>query len=220
MTSQVRITFEEELLKLQSLVLNLAKKVRNNGDILLDCLKKKKSISEFLNQIKLTDKEVDSARWKVHDYGDSLIVLQQPVAKDFRQIITSIQITDNLERIGDHIKKIAKLFEKSESDINNIPDEIIKMAELSLNMLNDSIKAYSEISSGEVNMLAEADDEVDKLEKQSISKVVELIKTASEDKIKSLTKLLFIPHSFERIADHSVKIGYLVNYAITGKRDK
>ena len=218
MTQTARLTFHDELTKLHSLVLDLADKVKANGELLLDFLQNKENINELFLKIKTKDKEIDKARWQVHDCGDQLIVLQQPVAKDFRQIITSIQITDNLERIGDHFKKTARLLEKVSISEVETPQEIINMAKLGIQMLTKSISAYSEILEGKTNDIAELDDQVDILYKQTITKIINLIKHAPEEKVDSLSKCFFIAQSFERAADHAAKIGQLVNFAITGKR--
>ena len=220
MNNIARSTFHDELVKLQFLVLDLGQKVRANGELLLQFLKNKEMVNELFLQIREKDKEIDTARWQVHDFGDQLIILQQPVAKDFRQIITSIQITDNLERIGDHFKKTAKLLEKVSLTSNEMPEEIIEMAKSSLKMLSESITAYSEIFEGKTNKISMLDDHVDYLFKQTIKKIVLLIKKAPEEQIDSLSKLLFIAQSFERAADHAAKIGQLVNYSATGERGK
>jgi phosphate transport system protein len=219
-TQTARLTFQEELVKLHSLVVELAEKVKTNGELLLEFLTNKDNVNELFLKIKTKDKEIDKARWEVHDYGDQLIVLQQPVAKDFRQIITSIQVTDNLERIGDHFKKTARLLEKvSLSDIE-VPQEILNMARLGIKMLTESINAYSQIVEGKTNKIAELDDQVDIIYKQTISKITNLIKHAPEEKIDSISKLFFIAQSFERAADHAAKIAQLINYAATGIKHK
>ena len=220
MSQAARTTFQDELLKLQGLVLDLANEVKANGELLLNFLQNKENVNELFLKIKTKDKEIDKARWDVHDFGDQLIVLQQPVAKDFRQIITSIQITDNLERIGDHFKKTARLVEKVTISEITVPEEIINMAKLGLQMLSEAISAYNEIFEGKLNKIAELDDQVDTLYKLTITKIINLIKHASEDKVDSLSKLLFIAQSFERAADHAAKIGLLVNFAVTGERNK
>lgn len=218
MVNVARATFQDELLKLQGLVLNLAKEVKSNGELLLEFLQNKENVRELFLKIKEKDKEIDQARWQVHDFGDQLIVLQQPVAKDFREIITSIQITDNLERIGDHFKKTARLLEKPSLLEIEMPQEIINMAKLGMEMLSKSITAYSELCDSRTNEIASLDDEVDSLYKKTITKIINLIKQAKEEKVDGLSKLFFIAQSFERAADHAAKIGELVNFAITGKR--
>ena len=217
MNQTARLTFQDKLLKLHGLVLNLANEVKMNGELLLEYLQKHE-VPELFTKIKNKDKEIDKVRWQVHDFGDELIVLQQPVAKDFRQIITSIQVTDNLERIGDHFKKTARYLEKFSLSEIEVPQEIIKMTTLGLNMLSQSISAYSQILEGKTNEVSKLDDEMDELYRQTVKKIISLIKISSEDKIDSLSKLFFVAQSFERAADHAAKIGDLVNYSITGKR--
>ena len=217
MNQTARLTFQDELLKLHGLVLNLANEVKMNGELLLEYLQKHE-VPELFTKIKNKDKEIDKVRWQVHDFGDELIVLQQPVAKDFRQIITSIQVTDNLERIGDHFKKTARYLEKFSLSEIEVPQGIIKMTTLGLNMLSQSISAYSQILEGKTNEVSKLDDEMDELYRQTVKKIISLIKISSEDKIDSLSKLFFVAQSFERAADHAAKIGDLVNYSITGKR--
>ncbi|MBI2995645.1 MAG: phosphate signaling complex protein PhoU [Candidatus Melainabacteria bacterium] len=215
--TQARVTFRDELIELQSLVLDLAEKVKANGELLLEYFKKH-DVSELFFKIKNKDKEIDNARWQVHDYGDKLIVLQQPVAKDFRQIITSIQITDNLERIGDHYKKIARFLEKVSFPDIGMPEEIVDMARLSVQMLGEAIQAYSVLFDGRVNKIAEEDDRVDSIYRSAIKKIINMIKSSPEEKVDSISKLFFIAQSFERASDHAAKIGQLVNFAITGER--
>ncbi|OGI20264.1 MAG: phosphate transport system regulatory protein PhoU [Candidatus Melainabacteria bacterium RIFCSPHIGHO2_02_FULL_34_12] len=220
MTQTVRITFQDELVKLQQLVLDLAENVKANGELLFEFLQNKENVNELFLKIKNKDKEIDKARWQVHDFGDALIVLQQPVAKDFRQIMVSMQVTDNLERIGDHFKKTARLLEKVTLSDIEVPQEIINMAKLGNKMLSESIDAYRDMFGEKTNEIAEMDDQVDTIYKLAISKIINLIKGAPESKVDSLSKLFFIAQSFERAADHAAKIGLLVNYAITGKRKK
>ena len=218
MAQEARGTFHDELIKLHSLVLDLAEKVKFNGDLLLKFLENKEAVSELFLKIKEKDKEIDKARWDVHDFGDQLMILQQPVAKDFRYIITSIQVTDSFERIGDHFKKTARLLEKAELKETDIPQELISMAKLGLEMLDESIKAIADIYNNKTNEIAATDEKVDLLYKQTIRKIISLIKNAPEEKIESLSKLFFIAQSFERAADHAAKIGQSVNFAITAKR--
>ena len=220
MSQTARSTFHDELIKLQTLVIDLAHQVKANGELLLEFLEKG-DVTDLSIKIKNKDKEIDQARWQVHDFGDQLIVLQQPVAKDFRQIITSIQITDNLERIGDHFKRTARLVEKATISDIEVPKEIIDMAKLALNILTESISAYSKMfENQELNNISLMDEQVDSIYKDTIKKIVNLIKKSPEDKIESLSKLLFVAQSFERAADHAAKIGQLINFAVTGERDK
>jgi len=222
MSNSIRLTFQDELIKLQNLVLDLGNEVKANGELLLgflqNCKQGKDSVHELFLKVKEKDKEIDKARWQVHDFGDELIVLQQPVAKDFRQIITSIQITDNLERIGDHFKKTARFLEKIDLFEIEIPQEIIDMTSLCIQMLSGALVAYSEVYEGKINEIAKLDENVDDLYRKTITKIINLIKHAPETKVDSLSKLFFIAQSFERAADHAAKIGELSNFAITGKR--
>ena len=94
------------------------------------------------------------------------------------------------------------------------------MAKLGNKMLSESINAYTDMFWEKTNEIATLDDDVDTLYKQTISKIINLIKNSPEEKIDSLSKLLFIAQSFERAADHAAKIGQLVNFAITGVRSK
>ncbi len=214
---QSRSILEEELIKLKSLVLELANEVKTNGELILEFLEQK-NVDELNKKIKEKDKLVDKARWLVHDFSDSLLVLQQPVAKDFRYIITSTQITDNYERIGDHFKRTSKILEKATVNDIEIPKEIVEMATMGLKMLSESIEAYKNISQDKTNSISSMDEELDKLYKQTVKKIIILIKSSSDEKIEALSKLLFVAQSFERAGDHAAKIGDLINFAITGKR--
>ena len=63
---------------------------------------------EALKVIKADDRQIDSLEVEVDEHAVALIALHQPVASDLRQILTTLKIANDLERIGDHAHNIAK----------------------------------------------------------------------------------------------------------------
>ena len=62
------------------------------------------------------DKRIDELESEIDHFAIKLIALRQPMADDLRTIIASLKISNNLERIGDYAKNIAKTVHYSLAD--------------------------------------------------------------------------------------------------------
>src|SRR6185437_15073782 len=61
------------------------------------------------------DKQIDAMQKKIDETAVSMIARRQPVAEDLRAIITSIHVANDLERMGDMAKQIARRSQQIES---------------------------------------------------------------------------------------------------------
>ena len=64
---------------------------------------------ELANEIVNDDQEINSGEIQLENQALKLIALQQPVASDFRTIVSVLKASSDLERIGDHAKNIAEI---------------------------------------------------------------------------------------------------------------
>ena len=92
-----------------------------------------------------------------------LLLQQQPVARDLRQISAALKMITDMERIGDQASDIAEIIiseKKSEAaDIQKIG----QMSEAAAKMVRDSVNAYVEKDLELARQVMEADDAVDRL---------------------------------------------------------
>lgn len=146
----------------------------------------------------------------------TLILRQQPVAKDLRIVTTALKVVTDMERIGDHAADISELIIRNRFKSNySLLEEIPKMAEVAKQMVHKAVEAFI---ANDVNAAKETmtmDDQVDDLFNQVKQAVIEAM-TNYSDKADIYIDLLMIAKYLERIGDHAVNICEWTEFHETG----
>ncbi len=140
------------------------------------------------------------------------------MAVDLREIIATIRISNDLERVGDLAKNIAKRAIKIAADVR-IPRAIVglkSMHDAAAILLKDVLDAYSQRDAERARSVWIYDAELDSLE-DSVFR--DLLTFMMEDprNISFCAHLLFCSKNIERIGDHSTNIAETVIYLVTGE---
>lgn len=164
------------------------------------------------------DKAINREEHDIENLCIRLIATQQPVATDLRKIVSGLQISTDLERMGDNAVDIAKsvIRLKGQKLVKPLVD-IPRMAAIIDEMISDALNAYVESSLDLARKLAEEDDEVD----HTYRKMVEDLFRVTMDNpsaAEQAMSLAFIGRHLERIGDHATNIGEDVIYIISGER--
>ena len=89
------------------------------------------------------DRTVNDMERAIESRCLSLILRQQPVACDLRQISTALKVVTDLERIGDHASDIAELILRIKSEhAYHIVKHLPLMAEEARKMVHDAVEAF------------------------------------------------------------------------------
>ena len=156
---------------------------------------------ELAKLVMKEDEEIDQMEKDIERLCLKLLLQQQPVARDLRQISAALKMITDMERIGDQTSDIADIIiGAGMSEAREIP-VIGKMAEATSKMVNDSVLAY---------------DEVDKLFDQTKQKLVKLIAEDHGNQGEKAIDLIMITKYLERIGDHATNIAEWVEFSITG----
>ena len=162
------------------------------------------------------DQHIDHAQYSLEDHVIGVIATQQPVARDLRQLLATIAIASELERIGDYAKSIAKIVIRDrEQPPLEPPAEIMQMAEQGLAMLNEALEAFIKQDVERARQLGVADDQVDALDKQVRSELIERFQHDLAN-ANQLADLLAVTHYLERIADRTTNIAERVVFMVSG----
>ncbi len=160
---------------------------------------------------------INKKRWQLEEKCINLIALQQPVATDLREIIAVLNITTELERMGDYAEGIARI-------VVMIGDEplirplifIPKMAEKAVSMLRRSMEAFVKKDADMAMGICNEDDEVDKLYDEAYHDLLmRMIKDPNV--IPKATPLVWATHNIERISDRVTNICERIVFLATGK---
>ena len=162
------------------------------------------------------DQVVDAKEREIEDLCFRIILQQQPVARDLRQISTALKVVTDLERIGDHASDIAELILRIKSDhAYHIVQHLPAMAASAQKMVHDAVEAFIKQDVEEAEEIIRRDDEVDALFNQVKSDVVELLKSAPSHADQGID-LLMIAKYLERIGDHAVNVCEWTQFCKTG----
>ena len=172
---------------------------------------------EDSRQIVAEDDYIDQKRFEIEERCMDLIATQQPMARDLRTIIALLHIVVELERMGDYAEGIAKisLLMVDEPTLKPLID-IPRMADKATNMLRDSIDAFMNRDMVKAQHVCKSDDDVDELYDQVYRELL-LFMIQDPKTIERATRLLWVAHDVERIADRATNIAERVIFLVTGK---
>ena len=178
-----------------------------------------KSLAEnnesLIEKVFAADGEIDRKEREIEALCMRLLLQQQPVARDLRQISSALKMISDMERIGDQASDIAEISTYLMSTDAEKHTKIEKMAAEAIKMVTDSIDSYVNKDVELARKVIEYDDVVDNYFIEIKREIVELIakgETNGEDSI----DLLMIAKYLERIGDHATNIAEWVEYSITG----
>ena len=162
------------------------------------------------------DAEVDQKERAIESMCLKLLLQQQPVARDLRQISAALKMITDMERIGDQAEDIAEIICFLDGRHIENGDLLIEMAKPAIKMVNDSVDAYVKHDIMLAEKVIADDDTVDDYFDQVRGRLIERIAKDPSDGEYALD-LLMIAKYFERIGDHAVNIAEWVIFSVTGK---
>jgi len=175
----------------------------------------KQDVAEAERVIRL-EQEIDDKEKDIEAHCLKLLVQQQPVARDLRQISTALKMITDLERIGDQTMDISELaILLSDTSYIKRLEHIAQMAEETGRMVTKAIDAFVEKDLSRVQSVIAADDIVDGLFDTVKEDLIQLILEDPKNGSQALD-LLMIAKYLERIGDHAENIAEWVEYSITG----
>lgn len=181
------------------------------------------SINALLNKDSLLiedtfrkEKEIDSLERDIEQECLKILLMEHPVAGDFREVSAALKMITDLERIGDNARDICEIALQfnGKTYIKRL-EHIPEMAKNAIAMVKNSVQSYIDQDLELARGLDKRDDRVDDLfeiVKKDLILLIKLDSSSANDAI----MILMIAKYLERIADHAVNIGEWVDYCITG----
>ncbi len=162
------------------------------------------------------DRNVNDMERAIESRCLSLILRQQPVAGDLRQVSTALKVVTDLERMGDHASDIAELILRLKSGhAYHIVKHLPTMAATAQQMVHDAIEAFIARDMDAAMDIIRRDDKVDELFNKVKSDVIALLKEHPDQADQGID-LLMIAKYLERIGDHAVNVCEWTQFSKTG----
>ncbi len=215
---EMRTAFHKELREIQDDILAMGSMVIKALLRSIDALKNRDL--ELARQIISDDQKVNEKRFEIEEKCIELIATQQPMASDLRIIIAILNITTEIERIGDYAVGIARIVITigDEPPLKPLID-IPRMADKTVDMLRRSLDAFINRDAEAARKIISEDDLVDHLYDQVFREL--LIFMAEDPKtITRATRLMWTAHNLERAADRVTNICERVVFIVTGKMEE
>ena len=162
------------------------------------------------------DAEIDRKEREIESLCLKLLLQQQPVAKDLRQISAALKMITDMERIGDQAEDIAEIVRFLGGRGAENSDLLRDMARSTIKMVTESVDAYVK---GDITLAGQViaeDDVVDDYFARVKRALIERIAKDPSDGEFALD-LLMIAKYFERIGDHATNIAEWVIFSVTGE---
>ena len=159
--------------------------------------------------------EIDHKERDIESRCLKLLLQQQPVARDLRQISAALKMVTDMERIGDQAEDIAEIITCLNGRTANESAHIHDMAKETIKMVTKSVDAFVSQDVELAKSVIGLDDTVDNYFISAKNKLIEIIASNPTDGEYALD-LLMITKYFERIGDHAVNIAEWVIFSVTG----
>ncbi len=175
--------------------------------------------TELAERTILADRQINFLEADIEERAILIIARRQPMAQDLRAIIAAFRISNDLERVADLGKNIARrvLAIEDQPFSQKLSVGVEHLAKLGLRQLKNVLDAYGSHDVEKAHKVWEEDDEIDAV---YTSLFRELLTYMMEDarNITMCTHLLFCAKNIERIGDHATNIAEAVHYMVTGTR--
>ena len=213
--ADLRKSFDAELLELGESLTAMADTVRSAIEEVT------RSLSEgdeaAARAVAATTANVDQMERDIENRCLSLLLRQQPVARDLRTISTALKMVTDLQRIGDQAANIAELaLLMARQGRARVPGHIGTMSQKAGVMVSQAIAAYTDRDVEQARAVVNLDDEVDDLFAAVKAELIDRILENRED-ADSAIDLIIIAKYLERVADHAVNIAQWAVFCVTGQ---
>jgi phosphate transport system protein len=209
---------ETELGKLRGIIIKIGKLAENQVTEAVKALLSE-PISEG-KEVKKTEDKIDKLDGKIDDICQSVFALQQPVASDLRFIISAMQMSKEIERIGDLSMSIMKLSksikEKHELILKfNIAD-VAREVETITTKTNECFQDMDENMTQEIFAL---NNSIRSKTSEATQNIINEMKNNSKTVVSGTNLIIAMKH-FDRIADHCTNIAESIYFMINAKTIK
>lgn len=173
---------------------------------------------ELARTVRAADKEIDALDLQVNNDAARIIALRQPTAGDLRTILTVFRVSNNLERIGDYAKNIAKRTDTviAQPPVGNTSASLRRLAHRVELMLKDALDAYIRRDAALAADVRIRDLEVDQIYSTLFREYLTFMLEDPRN-ISVCMHLHFMAKNIERMGDHITSIAEQVIYLVTGE---
>lgn len=214
----IRKIFEEELAELKTELVEMCRLTEQMIENAITALvNRDRELGKSIGQV---DKRVDEYEMDIEKRCMRILLRQQPVAKDFREVSTALKMITDIERFGDQASDIGELVYSMPGDkyIKNL-EHITAMGNLAVKMVRESVNSFINNNEALADEVIKYDDKMDDLFLTVKNELIELIKKDGRNGDQAI-ELMMVAKYLERIGDHAVNVAEWTKFNETGVHEK
>ncbi|MCJ7535176.1 MAG: phosphate signaling complex protein PhoU [Anaerolineales bacterium] len=167
--------------------------------------------------IYIADRQINKKHFEIEENVITLIATQQPMARDLRLLTAILEVTTELERMGDYAKGIARITVRiGQEDLLPPMKHIPPMAEVCIDMLHRALRAFVERDAEAARSIPQEDDRVDNLFNTIYQELMEQM-ISNPSSADQANHLLWVAHNLERVADRVTNVCERIVFVVTGE---
>jgi phosphate transport system protein len=210
--------FDVEMEAIRSGVLAMGGLVETQFRRAVDALRAPGDI-DAVSLVASDEQAINKMQMDIDQQCSQIIAKRQPAAIDLRMILTVVKIVNDLERIGDEIKKIAykaQQMQRPERLTSVRLHDVTRAAGMAEENLQLALDAFARL---DVKAAAEVISKDEAIDAAFTANLRQLISYMMEDPrtISPALEIVFIAKSIERIGDHAKNIAEDVVHVVKGK---
>ena len=164
------------------------------------------SDAELARQVKADDIEIDRLEVEIDDQVLKVLALQAPVAEDLREVIAIKMIANDLERVGDLSRNIAKSSLRLSRRTDAVISESLReLGQDSQHALRQALDAFGNHDADLARGVLKDDETIDAEEDVVVLAALQTIPKHPENASEAVDMILIAKH-LERVADHATNI--------------
>ncbi len=211
----MRPVLERSLIELSDNVLRLASMVDQALALAMRALVERNAA--LAAQVSANDQQLNRLRYDIEEQCYRLLAMQHPSATDLRQLVGTVSVATNLERIGDHAAGVARLALRMVDAPPPRPlVDIPQMAVIGREMVRGAVQAFVTRDVRLAESIIQRDVEIGQLQERAFRELIDLM-TETPHVIERATFLLWISHNLERVGDRATNICERAIYVATGE---
>ncbi len=208
--------FNEELEEVRSKVLQMGGVVEEQLTKAIDALIN--GSVDLARTVVKNDARVNAMEVEIDDECTRIVARRQPAASDLRLVMAVIRTINDLERIGDEVKRVAKMVgvELSGTLPEDVRQELEHMGTQVRRMLTNVLDAFARTDPDAALAVAKADRKVD-VKYKAITRQLMTYMAQDHGSIPVILNVLWAARALERIGDRCQNIAEYVIYLVIGK---
>jgi phosphate transport system protein len=210
----MREAFEHELVEIRDLLIELAVKAGAAMNTATQAMLDADLVAA--QSVIAGDDALDDLTGRIERACYNAVARQQPVARDLRLVVSSMQVSSSLERMGDladHVAKLTRMRHPSPSVPEDVRPMFAQMGAVADQMAARTASLLGSWDLAEASEILAMDDQMDRVHRDLFTAVLAPTWTHG---VEAAIDTTLMSRYYERYADHAVAIARRVIQLVTG----